>query len=60
MENEIKAPDAPKAKKQKDALPSDEKISLDVPADAAWLYVLSTRASGDSMLPSSMEFSSEQ
>ena len=35
-------------------------VVLDVPADAAWLYVLSTRASGDSMLPSSMEFSSEQ
>lgn len=33
MENEIKAPDTPKAKKQKDAIPSDEKISLDAVKD---------------------------
>ena len=30
---------------------------LRIPDDAAWLYVLSTRATGDSMLPSLIEFS---
>ena len=39
--------------------PSQTK-TLKVPADATWLYVLSTRASGDSMLPKLIEFSSEE
>lgn len=37
--------------------PSQTKV-LEIPADAIWLYVLSTRASGESMLPTLLEFSS--
>ena len=39
--------------------PSQTKV-LEIPADATWLYVLSTRASGESMLPTLLEFSSAE